>query len=500
MKKKIIKSILAATLILGTVVPATTPVFAADTGTITINGTQKGTYTAYKIFDATVADSTIENGSVSYTLPKGSPLLEDTEFNNLFEKTGEGDLVYITRKPGVDDKAITDWAQKLNLQDNPQVVVEDGADTTAVLNVGYGYYVVKSSIDQASVVMVTSVSPNAIINEKNSKPTWGDKGGKTTDSKTYNVGDTITYKITYQNATNYNSGEKVYQYVLKDDMPEANIVELVNDSFVVKVNGVALNLTTDTTSATANTYRLEKDGNDFTLTIPWAGSQTPTLVNGSTGAQRGDRDDFFYEDVNEITVEYKGILKADAAEGSNTANTNTARITPNEAPKPSDPGKSVNVYDGEINIKKVDGIDMNKTLAGAKFVLRRKEDSKYYKFDEENQTTLWIDNLNEATVKETDNQGVVKFTGLAEGSYDLIETVAPKGYNLLKEPTSVTLTFKEGATGSADTLIVESTVKNNRGAELPSTGSFGTKLLYIVGTTLVIAAGVTLVARRRAED
>ncbi|WP_162012735.1 SpaH/EbpB family LPXTG-anchored major pilin [Streptococcus sp. S784/96/1] len=495
MKKKIIKSILAATLILGTVAPATTPVFAADTGTITIKDTQNGqTYTAYKLFDATV-----DGDAVSYTLPDGELLntLKANDLEQYFDVTKTGDLNYFT--PKKDDaaakEAIIKWAQGLKGKlPNGTPVTENDNDGTATLNVGYGYYIVTSTLEQGSVVMVTSNAPFATIHEKNSKPGWGQDGGKITDKKTYNVGDEISYTVTYKNAMNYNEGKKVYQYIMTDDMPDG-AVTLVENSIEVKVGGVTV-LPQAQDSEKGYTFAKDPDNeNDFTITVPWSKTQLPTAA-----AQLGGDDDFFYSGTQEIVITYKGILKSAAAEGSNAANTNTARITPNEAPKPSDPGKSVNVYDGEINIKKVDGIDMNKTLAGAKFVLRRKEDSKYYKFDEQNQTTLWIDNLNEATVKETDNQGVVKFTGLAEGSYDLIETVAPKGYNLLKEPTSVTLTFKEGATGSADTLIVESTVKNNRGAELPSTGSFGTKLLYIVGTTLVIAAGVTLVARRRAED
>ncbi|WP_161980455.1 SpaH/EbpB family LPXTG-anchored major pilin [Streptococcus sp. S784/96/1] len=486
MKKKIIKSILAATLILGTVAPATTPVFAADTGTITIKDTQTNTkYTAYKIFDATN-----DGDAVSYTLPTGNALLEDSGFKSLFDTNTNGNLTYITPKVGVTSEQITTWAKGLKdkLGNPVDTKTESGTDSTETLQVGYGYYLVDSSLNQGSVTMVTSASPDAIIHEKESEPTWGDTGGKTTNEKSYNVGDEITYTVTYTNATNFNKGNKVYQYVMTDDMPDATVVELVPNSFEVKVNGTVL--TQDTTGATG-TYKFEQSNNDFTLTIPWAATQTQTAE-----AQLGKGDDFYYnQGVNEIVVIYKGILKSGATEGSSAQNTNTARIKPNDKPDPNEPGKSVNVYDGEINIKKVDGIDMNKTLAGAEFVLKKGD--KYYNF--EGEKTTWVDSVEQATKVVTKEDGTASFSGLAEGEYELIETVAPKGYNLKKEPTLVTLKLK-GDTDATDTLIATPEIKNNRGAELPSTGSFGTKLLYIVGTTLVIAAGVTLVARRRAED
>lgn len=488
MKKKIIKSILAATLILGTVAPATTPVFAAGPGSIEIKNTQQNTeYKAYKIFDATN-----DGDAVSYTLPTGNALLEDSGFKSLFDTNTNGNLTYITPKVGVTSEQITTWAKGLKdkLGNPVDTKTESGTDSTETLQVGYGYYLVDSSLNQGSVTMVTSASPDAIIHEKESEPTWGDTGGKTTNEKSYNVGDEITYTVTYTNATNFNKGNKVYQYVMTDDMPDATVVELVPNSFEVKVNGTVL--TQDTTGATG-TYKFEQSNNDFTLTIPWAATQTQTAE-----AQLGKGDDFYYnQGVNEIVVIYKGILKSGATEGSSAQNTNTARIKPNDKPDSNEPGKSVNVYDGEINIKKVDGVDTQKVLEGAQFVLKRKVDGKFYKFD--NDKTMWESDQANATIKTTDNKGEATFTGLAEGEYELIETVAPKGYNLKKEPTLVTLKLK-GDADATDTLIATPEIKNNSGAELPSTGSFGTKLLYIVGTTLVIAAGVTLVARRRAED
>ena len=44
---------------------------------------------------------------------------------------------------------------------------------------------------------------------------------------------------------------------------------------------------------------------------------------------------------------------------------------------------------------------------------------------------------------------------------------------------------------------LDADIENKQGAELPSTGGIGTTIFYILGTVLVIGAGVLLVTRRR---
>jgi LPXTG-motif cell wall-anchored protein len=40
-------------------------------------------------------------------------------------------------------------------------------------------------------------------------------------------------------------------------------------------------------------------------------------------------------------------------------------------------------------------------------------------------------------------------------------------------------------------------IKNQKGAELPSTGGIGTTMFYVVGSVLVIGAAVVLISKRR---
>ncbi|CCW42474.1 Cell wall surface anchor family protein [Streptococcus agalactiae ILRI112] len=113
----------------------------------------------------------------------------------------------------------------------------------------------------------------------------------------------------------------------------------------------------------------------------------------------------------------------------------------------------------------------------------------------DSENVKWTTDQSKATPYRTDSSGTVSILGLASGTYKLVETKAPAGYNLMTDETPVEL--KLGAEGNQDTLLVTSTVKNNKGTELPSTGGIGTTIFYIIGAILVIGAGIVLVARRR---
>ena len=184
-------------------------------------------------------------------------------------------------------------------------------------------------------------------------------------------------------------------------------------------------------------------------------------------------------------------------------------------------------------------------LAGAKFGLFTDATGKTPLTDKEG-------NAYEAT---TGTDGRMTFTGLDAGTYYLKEISAPAGYVTNSDVTTVTIEattksvkvtewYKDGAWSATDnggkkveyeTDILESyTVKigdevlaeykfkngttanstdinweeaecvehpheflNTQGVELPSTGGIGTTLFYLIGTILVLGAGILLVTRRR---
>jgi len=129
----------------------------------------------------------------------------------------------------------------------------------------------------------------------------------------------------------------------------------------------------------------------------------------------------------------------------------------------------------------------------------------------------------------SDSNGVIKFTGLTEGTYTLKEIAAPDGFNKIDGTSTITITwedpelettsedakkqggftitatdFAEGISFSESTTYWESgtsgfivTIENKSGTELPSTGGIGTTIFYIVGGLLAVGAGVLLVTKRR---
>ena len=109
-----------------------------------------------------------------------------------------------------------------------------------------------------------------------------------------------------------------------------------------------------------------------------------------------------------------------------------------------------------------------------------------------------------AFVDET--TGVLKFTGLGAGTYTLTETVTPKGFNTC-EPIVFEILFNEetktfsSSNNEIDLDVVNgvftTTVINEAGSKLPTTGGMGTTLFYVFGGIMVLAAVVLLVTKKR---
>ena len=108
-----------------------------------------------------------------------------------------------------------------------------------------------------------------------------------------------------------------------------------------------------------------------------------------------------------------------------------------------------------------------------------------------------------------DENGVLTFEGLGEGTYTITEIIAPEGYNLLKAPITVEIEAKatfdkcewtvtaDGKSVTADNNLYAFRIENKSGAELPSTGGIGTTVFYVLGGLLVVCAGVLLITKRR---
>ena len=156
-----------------------------------------------------------------------------------------------------------------------------------------------------------------------------------------------------------------------------------------------------------------------------------------------------------------------------------------------------------ITINKVDA-NGNTPLAGAEFILRKGNETdgyKYLKYTAATETALadveWVDDIKDATVYTTDANGSAIISGIAEGTYELVEIKAPEGYNLLSAPVTVTVPTLAGEGQGQNHDNVTIIVENSTGSELPSTGGIGTTIFYIVGGVLMVAAIVLFATKKR---
>ncbi|WP_192497557.1 SpaH/EbpB family LPXTG-anchored major pilin [Pseudoclavibacter sp. CFCC 11306] len=173
---------------------------------------------------------------------------------------------------------------------------------------------------------------------------------------------------------------------------------------------------------------------------------------------------------------------------------NNVSLVVNDA-KPVTATASVKV--GDIKIEKVSSANDATKLGGATFQVFASSDDA-----SKQQNALSIDGKNEWTTAEGTGQVVISglfFSDFVNGEtavnnprqYWLVETKAPKDYQLIAQPIVVNVT---AAGTDVETTVVKN-APNNGGFVLPLTGGTGTLLLTVFG--IAILAAVLIVARRR---
>lgn len=563
--KKITK-ILSALVALAMTFVLVTPVGAANTNahTITINNEKTDhIYEAYQVFAGDLSDGKLTNivwgtGVDTTNVVEEKTLIQTIQAITVndetpFDKANDAAAVaeVLAAKNNVE---VTDaFAQVVGKYLGTVAGTSTETVSPYTINVeGDGYYLVKDKDDSvdtenandAYTKYILKVVKDVEVNEKSDYPGIDKNIVGAQDGKFNNaaVGDTVNFKLT--STVPYMDGYNKYFYVVNDTL-SAGLA--FNNDVAIKVGDEVLVKNTD-----------------FTVEVVG-----PTEEDGNTYVTIVFKDFIQYEAGKAIEITYSAIVDEDAVIGT-VGNPNTVNLTysnnPNidyegqtdnpDKPKPNEPvGATPDVttrtYVTKLQINKVDGKDNTTKLDGAVFEITGEKLNKveltketftldnekgtYYELKSGEYTltapTEGTESLYESTtdkyVRTTTREwvtttetvkaqgvvvdGTLVFTGLSEGTYTIKEIKAPDGYNLLKEPTEVTITWTKPAEGSTECTweisnpgfiadnTLQVTIANFSGTTLPETGGMGTTLIYIVGGIMVAGAAVLLIAKKRME-
>ena len=358
-------------------------------------------------------------------------------------------------------------------------------------NLESGYYLVYVTGGkeiQSSLVTVEEGKTNT-VNLKTEAPSIT----KTADKDTVSIGQVVKYTVA--GSVPDTTGYAEYVYKIHDTL--SNGLDFVNDE-----NG------TSTSDGKVQVTVAFKDATDAstaptTATIDTDNSKKMSLdLSAWVKANQANKGKEFtvtyYAKVNKDAVVTEKN-KAQLEYGNKPGETTTT--TPSEAKTPT--------YPLDINkIKK----GSEEKLAGAKF--------KLYKDSAENESNVIkvtgsegkyvVDPTSNTTefesVDSIDDKGYnLHVNGLDAGTYYLVETKAPAGYNKLTDPIKVTITktgdtewtISKGEKVETDKII---DVENSTGSLLPSTGGMGTIAFTVVAALLVLGVAVSFIRDRKREN
>ena len=358
-----------------------------------------------------------------------------------------------------------------------------------------GYYLVYVTGGKEIQSSLVTVDKDAnTVNLKTEAPSIT----KTADNDTVSIGQVVKYTVTgsIPDTTGYNQ----YQYIIHDELSNGL-------DFVKNATGDAL----DNASEVNVTVKFT----DGSVTAAGTAPTTATLSGEGNRTMKLDLSEWVRANQTnkgkEFTVTYYAKVNANAVVteknkatleyGNNPGDTTTT--TPSEAKTPT--------YPLDINkIKK--GSD--EKLAGAKFSLYTSaEDAKNGKnaIKVSGNNGNYVVNPASTTtefesVKNIENAGYnIRVNGLAEGTYYLVETKAPDGFNKLTAPVVIKITkstdtdvnnwaISKDDTDESDKII---DIENSTGSLLPSTGGAGVVVFAGVAILLVFGVAVSFIRDKR---
>lgn len=501
--KRIFTLMLALMMVLALSVTA----FAAGPYTITINNSAADhTYEAYQIF---AGDLETANGKTVLTnITWGSGVTAQGQAA-LGDAAAKAESLTTEEDARAFARAVAPYLT------NPAESTA-GNGTYTIANLDSGYYLVKdkdntlTNADDFYTAYLMKVVGNMTAAPKGDKPTlnkqikhnesgeWGVVGDN-------QIGDTVEFR-TITKVPN-TAGYTKYDYIIHDTM-SAELTSNVTSSadVTIKVN--------DTTVLTTEYYIVTATGNSFSATV----DILQAIADGKMNAN------------DQLYTYYTGVLNADAKVYDEGKQDNEAYLEYSNNPhvdteKGKTPEKKVYDWTFKMGINKVN--ENGGQLTGAKFALSKNGTLKVADMNCDAEgipaaTTELIGMVKlsdgvyrvatdgDANVVYVVDAGNPVIKGLDDAvDYYLYETKAPAGYNLLSEPvhfkisaaynedgsnyTDVTVTV--GAAAASNTLSAN--VVNKSGSTLPETGGIGTTIFYVLGSLLVVGAGVVLITRKR---
>lgn len=407
--------------------------------------TSSNTYKLYKVFDATT------NGTnISYTLVEGKTTAPEG-----FSVDTAGNVTFAGTSLSADNiAAIAAYVTDADLMST--VTTEKDETSFTVEGLPYGYYYITTTT--GTVVTVDSTNRNAIVNDKNTAPELDKSitGAGSIDEEGEKAIAQLGTDVSYSATITVGNGAE--NYVFHDKMGAGL---QYNKDVKVTVGSETVDASNyDTTTAQGDTITITFD-NDYIASLPVG---------------------------TKLVITYTAKITSDALTIEPVKNTAWLDYGDENATN-STPKDETEVYNAKFTVTKQDG--EKNPLAGASFVIMNNQ-SKYYQLKDN--VVSWVDSIDDATEYISDDKGAVTpFTGLENGTYTLVESTVPSGYNKADDILFVI----DGDDFTVTNLEQSATVTNNAGSELPSTGGMGTTIFYTVGAFLTLGAVILLITKKR---
>lgn len=458
------------------------------------------TINLYKLFDVTTSDSDGKTNYAytvndTYKQPLATTLSvsEDAKNDVFVEKVDKLKGTAGAVQKFANDFTATALKNKLSATTTSKKITEPKTSYD-FKNIQPGYYLVYvTGGKEIQSSLVTVEKETNTVNLKTEAPSIT----KTADKETVSIGQVVKYTVA--GSVPDTTGYAEYVYKIHDTLSDG--LDFVNDATGTPVEGNSVNVTvafkdaTDAsaapTTATLDTTNKRKMSLDLS---EWVRANQANKGKEFTVTYYAKvNKDALVTEKNSATLEY----------GNDPDNTTTTK--PSEAQTPTYP----------LDIKKFK-TGSDEKLAGAKFRLyssevdaKANDESKAIKVSPVVAGNYVVDPASTTTefesVKSIEGKGYnLHVNGLAAGTYYLVETEAPAGYNKLTASIKVVITkagdewtISKDGTEEKDKII---DVENSTGSILPSTGGMGTIAFTVVAALLVLGVAVSFIRDRKKEN